>query len=76
MKRLQWKWRGYVPRPADDGTCCEWGGRCRGAHGWSAWCQRMYRPACHRSDADMADAKAAKVRSMLEIAGMFARMPW
>ena len=74
MKRPQWKWRGYVPRPADDGTCYEWGGRCRGAHGWPEWCPRMDRCACHRSDAAMAEAKAARARSLLNIAAMFARM--
>jgi hypothetical protein len=76
MKRPRWKWRGHAPRPADDGTCCEWGGRCRGAHGWAMWCQRSGWSKCHRSDAGMAAAKAAKARSALEIAGMFARMAW
>ena len=71
MRRPPWTWRGYLPRPPDDGRCAVWGGRCLAAYplAWWARCDPAHR-RCHRSDADRADYARRLLRGLARAFGV------
>ena len=72
MRRPRWTWRGYLPRPPDDGRCAVWGGACEreSPRVWSAPLCPAHPRRCHRSGVDRADYARRMLRGLARAFGV------